>query len=215
MFDVSSMKQKWAFFGLAALTVLVSPVACGGIDEPNFFDSTGGSTSPHDGGTSSGFDSGKGGGSDSGTTITFDSGTTPPFDAGVIPPPDPGIFCGTDDLNNPIYCTGKQICCASGDMVGAPTYACGDESACSGAIGGSLVIPCDDTAECGTKICCGTFITAAPSYYSQIRCASSCTGADSRTFCDPANGNAECAAVSATSTCGESGALPGFNVCTN
>jgi hypothetical protein len=206
MFRVGSLKRNSLFFSLAALTAF----ACGGIDEPNFFSSDGTTTTSHDSGTSSG-DSGNSGFTDSGTT-PFDSGTIIP-DSGTLPPPDPGIFCGTDDLNNPVYCNG-DICCASGDQLGTPTFACTTESACSASsLGGSLVIPCDDTQECSGKICCGTFVTGTPSYYSQVRCAVTCKGADARVFCDPANGNAECAIVSTTSTCAESGALPGFHVC--
>ena len=183
-------------------------VACGGIDEPNFFSS--GSTSPTalDGGTGN-VDSGRGGNGDAGDTIV-DSGSVIP-DSGVILPADPGIFCGTDVASSaPIYCTGKQICCASNDQFGTPTYQCGDEAACTGSPLGDLVIPCDDTQECGSKICCGTFVTGSPSYYSQVRCAASCTGTAARIFCNPANGNAEC---TGTDVCEASGALPGFTVC--
>jgi hypothetical protein len=210
MFGVASLKRNCVFFGLAAITA----IACGGIDEPNFFDSSSGSTSPRDAGKSSNFADGDGGGTDSGDIITFDSGTTQPFDAGSTPPPDPGIYCGADSItSDPVYCTGKQICCAANDMLGAPTFRCSDENECTGDVAGDLVIPCDDTAECGSKICCGTFVTATTSYYSQVRCDSSCTGTAARVFCDPANGDSECAIVDATSTCAESGALPGFHVC--
>ncbi len=163
-------------------------------------------------------DSGHGGTNDGGTVVFVDSGTTT-FDAGVTPPADPGIFCGTDAVSNdPVYCTGSDICCVSGEQAGSPTYACSSEGACTGGgispiTGPNLVVPCDDTEQCGKRICCGTFVTgntATPSYYSQVRCAATCTGTEARIFCDPANGNAEC---TGTDVCEASGALPGFNVC--
>ncbi|MEO8873998.1 MAG: hypothetical protein ABI461_00295 [Polyangiaceae bacterium] len=189
-------------------------VACGGFDEPDLFSSSGGSTSQTDGGS---------GTKDSGTT-TKDSGVGPVVDsgvgttdAGVIIPPTTGLFCGDNTItNDPTYCTGEDICCESGGQIGSPSFLCGVQSSCKGT--GDLVIPCDKSSECpGGKICCGTFVTGSngvtPSYYSEVRCATSCTGNAARTFCDPDNGDDDCAKVGSGSTCTESSALPGFHVC--
>ncbi|MEO7110536.1 MAG: hypothetical protein ABI183_08875 [Polyangiaceae bacterium] len=197
------MKRNGVFFGVVALTAF----ACGGIDEPNFFSSTGTTTTTHDSGASSGGDGGNSNFSDSGTVTTFDSGVTVTADAGVTPPVDPGIFCGSGTYCNP----SSQFCCASGQDLGTPDFACGtNKNDCTDNALGGLVIPCDDTAECGGQFCCGTYDNSTQTY-SQVRCQSSCGGTQARIFCDPANGNADCGGVG---TCGDSSTLPGFHVCT-
>jgi len=192
-------------------------MACGGIEEPDLF-SAGGSTSTVDSGTSSGKDSGVARDSGSGGGTSDSGGGTGPVDSGVIPPPPPtGIYCGDNAISgDPTTCTGSDICCVTGENIQSPTFACGAETTCRAA--GNLVIPCDNGAECaGGKICCGTFSNTSiggGGYYTQVRCASTCKGTDARTFCDPANGDADCTStVSPTSTCSASGALPGFHVC--
>lgn len=206
MFRVGSLKRSGLFFGVAALTA----IACGGIDEPNFFSSNDTTTTTKDSGTS-GADSGHiTGGSDGGTT-PIDSGTVTPIDSGGPVASDPGIFCGTDESTDPVYCpTATQFCCATGAELGSPSFACGtDKSTCTDDALGGLVIPCDDTLECGGQFCCGTFDSTS-STYSEIRCATTCKGTQARIFCDPANGNADCGG---TGSCEESGSLPGFHVC--
>jgi len=208
MFRVGSMKRNGVFFGVAALTAF----ACGGIDEPNFFSSSGTTTAAHDSGASSNSDSGGNGFADSGVT-PFDSGSGV-VDSGLPPPPaDPGIFCGTDPSSSSnVYCpTGSQFCCATGQELGTPQFACGtDKNTCTSSALGGVVIPCDDTQECGGQFCCGQFQTGSPSQYTEVRCQSSCSGTNARIFCDPANGDADCAG---TGVCGMSGTLPGFYVC--
>jgi hypothetical protein len=86
-----------------------------------------------------------------------------------------------------------------------------DKNTCTNdPLGDGVVIPCDDTEECGGQFCCGQFQEGTPSQYTQVRCQSACAGTNARIFCDPANGDADCAG---TGVCGMSGTLPGFYVC--
>jgi hypothetical protein len=208
MFRVGSLKRSGLFFGVAALAA----VACGGIDEPNFFSSDGTTTTSKDSGTSTGDDAGHVTANDGGTT-PIDSGIVTVIDSGAPPPADPGIFCGTDGTGSSnVYCDpSTEFCCATGQDLGTPTFACGtDKNSCTNDSLGGVVIPCDKPSECGGQYCCGQFQEGSPSQYTQVRCQNACAGTNARIFCDPANGDADCRG---TGTCGESGTLPGFYVC--
>jgi hypothetical protein len=200
------MKRNSVFFGVAALTAF----ACGGIDEPNFFSSDDTQTTVTKD-ASSNTDSGNSGSSDSGSGGT-DSGVIVVADSGPPPPADPGIFCGTDTSSDNVYCDPTtEFCCATGQALGTPQFACGtDKSTCTSDALGGVVIPCDKPAECGGQYCCGQFEEGTPSQYTEVRCQATCSGTNARIFCDIANGDADC---KGTGTCGMSGTLPGFYVC--
>ena len=202
-------------------------VACGGAAQSDLFGGGGGAGSQDSGGAadtgSSGVDSGNGAGDAStGTDAGHhrDAGG-PPVDAGEPPDTgvigvdsgagDPGIYCGKGSQGD-IYCpVGQDDCCITAQGTSAITYACEAVGAltCLG-----VAAMCDDTADCGNKMCCGTFDSAS-SRYREVTCRSSCSGQGPngtvyRRFCDPFLQPSDCPQGQA---CQASQVLTGYYVC--
>ena len=123
------------------------------------------------------------------------------------PPTGPSVEC--PDQGNPATCQPGQYCCVVGDAKhGNQTDTCEPASApCSG-----TPVRCAVPADCPSgEVCCGTEQTVAGvTSYVEVSCATTCSGAGQRTFCDHLAGT-PCPA--SAPTCAFSSILPGYEVC--
>ncbi|HEY8086831.1 MAG TPA: hypothetical protein VIF09_03280 [Polyangiaceae bacterium] len=126
---------------------------------------------------------------------------------GDEPATGPSVEC--PGQGNPATCQPGQYCCIVGDAKhGNQTDTCEPASApCSG-----TPVRCAVPADCPTgQVCCGTEQTVGGvTSYLGVSCATTCSGADQRTFCDHLAGT-PCPA--SAPTCAFSSILPGYEVC--
>ncbi|HEX7666573.1 MAG TPA: hypothetical protein VF407_18730 [Polyangiaceae bacterium] len=173
-------------FSFVSAALFATMAGCGGIDEPDLFD-TSGTTTTSDAGSKADAKAS----TDSGTTTKPDSGTTLP-DAGGNPPPKPGasVDCGGGDV-----CDSNEdtVCCFSPEDKAGECVSGGADTNCPN--DGEITIPCDDTADCDAlgfsgDLCCVTVTGngSGSAIASDVQCrpASDCKTSNNQTnLCDP------------------------------
>ncbi|HEY1693995.1 MAG TPA: hypothetical protein VGG39_17630 [Polyangiaceae bacterium] len=177
---------------------------------------TGASSGSSSGGSSSGGANADGGsvGSDAGNPDATSNDATTSLDAPAsdvvslpdAPAPAPAVSCPQDLA--PATCNAGQYCCVVGDgHAGTQTDTCQDDAAkCAG-----TPVRCAVPADCpAPQVCCGTEQTIdGGTSYTDVTCATSCSGANQRAFCDPLDNTCPIQHP----TCAISTILPGYNVC--
>jgi hypothetical protein len=203
---------------LVSLGALAATPACGGATASDLVGGTGSSSGG--GGSSGGADAAPdsgGAGLDSGVQFTSDTGIAP-ADAGIVldtgapadvstveePPPasGPSVLCPMN--GSPATCEPGDYCCVVGSAAQQDqTDNCQPSGkSCSGAS-----VRCAKKTDCPTgQVCCGTIPNGTA--YTEVACATTCTGLTKRTFCDPSAN--ECPV---TTMCLGSQLMPGYSVC--
>lgn len=203
--------------GALAVGVLA---ACSGASTQDLFASNGSRSSPTEPATSSGSSGTSGTSSSPGTSgssgtsgTSGSSGSSGSSGKDAAPPPwkSPGIFCGVDQDDNALYCTGSTYCC--GRLDSNVALSCTASSG-PGECAGGAPIRCDDRTDCpGTQVCCGQFDQGTG--YRSVKCQATCndspTSNQAVRFCDPNAPVDECNETG--KVCTLSGSLEGFHVC--